>query len=56
MFTELQVWPGPTVFPDFSNEKTYTYWTTLIKEYTSKIFVDGLWIVSYRFKAFLCLH
>ncbi|XP_060588970.1 lysosomal alpha-glucosidase-like, partial [Ruditapes philippinarum] len=48
-----KVWPGPTVFPDFSNEKAYTYWATLIKEYTNKIFVDGLWIDMNEIAAFV---
>eukprot|EP00002_Diphylleia_rotans_P036823 TRINITY_DN8168_c0_g1_i1.p1 TRINITY_DN8168_c0_g1~~TRINITY_DN8168_c0_g1_i1.p1 ORF type:complete len:902 (+),score=180.65 TRINITY_DN8168_c0_g1_i1:51-2756(+) len=39
-----KVWPGPCVFPDFSNPKTETYWTDILREFRSKILVDGLWI------------
>ncbi|XP_058103908.1 uncharacterized protein LOC131247949 isoform X2 [Magnolia sinica] len=36
------VWPGPCVFPDFTQEKTRLWWAKLVKDF---IFngVDGIW-------------
>jgi alpha-glucosidase (family GH31 glycosyl hydrolase) len=39
------VWPGNTVFPDFSNPKTTPYWKSQIAQFRSTgVSVDGLWI------------
>jgi alpha-glucosidase (family GH31 glycosyl hydrolase) len=39
-----KVWPGFTVFPDWFNENTTTYWGDLIEEWLENVAVDGLWI------------
>lgn len=40
-----KVWPaGPSVFPDFTNKKIYSYWTKQIKTFHDKIPIDGAWI------------
>ncbi|KAJ4952968.1 hypothetical protein NE237_029800 [Protea cynaroides] len=36
------VWPGPCVFPDFTQAKTRLWWCNLVKEFTSNG-VDGIW-------------
>lgn len=42
----IQVWPGPTAFPDFTNPETRQWWEDCIRDFHSKVAVDGLWIVS----------
>lgn len=42
----LQVWPGPTAFPDFTNPETRRWWEDCIRDFHAKVPVDGLWIVS----------
>ncbi|XP_045214547.2 lysosomal alpha-glucosidase-like isoform X2 [Mercenaria mercenaria] len=39
-----RLWPGTTVFPDWSNGKSHTYWAKLIGEFWKHVAVDGLWI------------
>jgi alpha-glucosidase (family GH31 glycosyl hydrolase) len=39
-----KVWPGFTVFPDFTLNRTQTYWTDMIKQFIDEVPVDGLWI------------
>lgn len=39
-----QVWPGPTVFPDFFNPKTYAYWYEQLDRMKKMMAYDGLWI------------
>ncbi|XP_071372325.1 lysosomal alpha-glucosidase [Centroberyx affinis] len=39
-----KVWPGPTAFPDFTNPETRNWWEDCIREFHSKVPVDGLWI------------
>ncbi|XP_038064192.1 lysosomal alpha-glucosidase-like isoform X2 [Patiria miniata] len=39
-----EVWPGPTVFPDFFNNKTKSWWLDQIKSFHGKVPFDGLWI------------
>jgi alpha-glucosidase len=36
------VWPGPSVFPDFTRQQTRAWWGTLYKNFTS-IGIDGYW-------------
>ena len=36
------VWPGPSVFPDFTRQQTRAWWGTLYKHFT-KIGIDGFW-------------
>lgn len=42
----FQVWPGPTAFPDFTNPETRCWWEDCIRDFHTKVPVDGLWIVS----------
>ncbi|GAB9477611.1 Family 31 glycoside hydrolase, partial [Globisporangium polare] len=39
-----QVWPGPTVFPDFFHPKTYSYWLDQLTLMHNNFPYDGLWI------------
>ncbi|XP_034449680.1 lysosomal alpha-glucosidase isoform X3 [Hippoglossus hippoglossus] len=39
-----KVWPGPTAFPDFTNPETRKWWEDCIRDFHSKVPVDGLWI------------
>ncbi|KAM6914546.1 lysosomal alpha-glucosidase-like isoform 2-T2 [Lycodopsis pacificus] len=43
-----KVWPGPTAFPDFTNPETRRWWKDCIREFHSKVPVDGLWICSHE--------
>ncbi|XP_051119178.1 uncharacterized protein LOC127243279 [Andrographis paniculata] len=36
------VWPGPCVFPDFTQASTRSWWTNLVKDFCSNG-VDGIW-------------
>ncbi|OAY72905.1 Alpha-glucosidase 2 [Ananas comosus] len=36
------VWPGPCVFPDFTQQKTRSWWADLVKDFMSNG-VDGIW-------------
>ncbi|XP_050270102.1 uncharacterized protein LOC126714137 isoform X3 [Quercus robur] len=37
-----KVWPGPCVFPDFTQSKVRSWWASLVKDFTSNG-VDGIW-------------
>nr|XP_043606304.1 alpha-glucosidase 2-like [Erigeron canadensis] len=37
-----EVWPGPCVFPDFTQEKARSWWANLVRDFVSKG-VDGIW-------------
>ncbi|GMG16776.1 unnamed protein product [Phytophthora fragariaefolia] len=39
-----QVWPGPTVFPDFFHPKAKSYWGEQIQLMHNNFSFDGLWI------------
>ncbi|XP_056143796.1 lysosomal alpha-glucosidase [Lampris incognitus] len=39
-----KVWPGPTAFPDFTHPETRNWWEDCIREFHSKVPLDGLWI------------
>ncbi|XP_022103478.1 lysosomal alpha-glucosidase-like isoform X2 [Acanthaster planci] len=39
-----RVWPGSTVFPDFFNNKTKSWWLDQIRDFHGKVPFDGLWI------------
>lgn len=39
-----KVWPGLTVFPDWFNPGTSSYWSTQISEFLQGVPLDGLWI------------
>lgn len=39
-----RVWPGYTLFPDFTHPSASQYWTTLVKEFHDKVAFDGMWI------------
>lgn len=38
-----QVWPGTTVFPDFTNPKTADWWYNQAKQFHDVVPFDGLW-------------
>jgi alpha-glucosidase (family GH31 glycosyl hydrolase) len=42
--TVNKVWPGLTVFPDFTSEKTYQYWEYFLKKFYEDVPYDGLWL------------
>ncbi|KAH7576456.1 hypothetical protein JRO89_XS01G0069400 [Xanthoceras sorbifolium] len=37
-----EVWPGPCVFPDFTQSKVRSWWACLVKDFTANG-VDGIW-------------
>ncbi|MCL7029646.1 hypothetical protein MKW94_010312 [Papaver nudicaule] len=37
-----EVWPGPCVFPDYTQEKTRLWWANLVKDFVANG-VDGIW-------------
>uniref|UniRef100_A0A8B9J0T4 Lysosomal alpha-glucosidase n=1 Tax=Amazona collaria TaxID=241587 RepID=A0A8B9J0T4_9PSIT len=39
-----KVWPGPTVFPDFTNPETREWWHDMVKDFHDQVPFDGMWI------------
>ncbi|KAG9473611.1 hypothetical protein GDO78_004094, partial [Eleutherodactylus coqui] len=39
-----KVWPGLTVFPDFTNPETFHWWYDMVKNFHDQIPFDGMWI------------
>ncbi|XP_060067005.1 lysosomal alpha-glucosidase-like [Ylistrum balloti] len=39
-----KVWPGNTLFPDFTHPLASEYWTEVVKEFHDKVAFDGIWI------------
>lgn len=39
-----KVWPGLTVFPDFTNPETFNWWYDMTKDFHDKVPFDGMWI------------
>ncbi|XP_055971733.1 lysosomal alpha-glucosidase [Sorex fumeus] len=39
-----KVWPGLTVFPDFTNPATVGWWEDMVKEFHAQVPFDGMWI------------
>lgn len=39
-----KVWPGLTVFPDFTNPETFSWWYDMAKDFHDKVPFDGMWI------------
>ncbi len=39
------VWPGNTVFPDFTNPNTSIWWAEVASKYHEVVPFDGIWIV-----------
>ncbi|NXK82726.1 LYAG glucosidase, partial [Amazona guildingii] len=39
-----KVWPGPTVFPDFTNPETQEWWHDMVKDFHDQVPFDGMWI------------
>ncbi|NXD88643.1 MGA protein, partial [Halcyon senegalensis] len=39
-----QVWPGRTVFPDFTNPECTSWWVEECKRFHSQVPYDGIWI------------
>lgn len=40
------VWPGATVFPDFTNPETVKWWIAMATMFHATVPFDGIWIVS----------
>ncbi len=38
-----KIWPGKSLFPDFSNPKTQTWWAQLQKQWTIENNLSGIW-------------
>lgn len=43
----LKVWPGYTVFPDFTHPNATQWWTDMAAAYHQMVPFDGMWIVRY---------
>ncbi|XP_053308822.1 lysosomal alpha-glucosidase [Spea bombifrons] len=39
-----KVWPGLTVFPDFTNPETFEWWYDMVKRFHDQVPFDGMWI------------
>uniref|UniRef100_A0A8C5WMN8 Lysosomal alpha-glucosidase n=1 Tax=Leptobrachium leishanense TaxID=445787 RepID=A0A8C5WMN8_9ANUR len=39
-----KVWPGDTVFPDFTNPETFVWWYDMVKGFHDQVPFDGMWI------------
>ncbi|NWR82431.1 LYAG glucosidase, partial [Furnarius figulus] len=39
-----KVWPGPTVFPDFTNPETHEWWHDMVKDFHDQVPFDGMWL------------
>lgn len=42
----VQVWPGLTAFPDFTNPEALDWWQDMVAEFHAQVPFDGMWIVS----------
>lgn len=40
------MWPGSTVFPDFTNPEALDWWQDMVAEFHAQVPFDGMWIVS----------
>lgn len=45
-FFASQVWPGETVFPDYTSESCTEWWVDEYERFSREIKHDALWIVS----------
>lgn len=41
-----QVWPGETVFPDYTNDACIEWWVDEILRFHEEVDHDAIWIVS----------
>ncbi|XP_053562416.1 lysosomal alpha-glucosidase [Bombina bombina] len=39
-----KVWPGLTVYPDFTNPETFSWWYDLVQNFHDQVPFDGMWI------------
>ncbi|XP_053577142.1 lysosomal alpha-glucosidase-like [Bombina bombina] len=39
-----KVWPGPTVFVDFTNPETYDWWYEMVQKFHDEVPFDGMWL------------
>ncbi|KAM9296667.1 lysosomal alpha-glucosidase-like, partial [Gastrophryne carolinensis] len=39
-----KVWPGLTVYPDFTNPETFSWWYDMLNDFHNKVPFDGMWI------------
>lgn len=40
------MWPGFTVFPDFTSPTALDWWQDMVSEFHAQVPFDGMWIVS----------
>lgn len=40
----VQVWPGLTAFPDFTNPEALDWWQDMVAEFHAQVPFDGMWI------------
>jgi alpha-glucosidase len=50
------VWPGYTVFPDWTTDAAHEWWTDTMIAYHKKIPIDGAWIGQYLFPMLHVIH
>ncbi|KAJ8319311.1 hypothetical protein KUTeg_004402 [Tegillarca granosa] len=48
-----KVWPGNTVFPDFTHPSSQKYWTSLVTDFHNKVPFDGMWIDMNEMSSFV---
>jgi alpha-glucosidase (family GH31 glycosyl hydrolase) len=41
----VKVWPGATVFPDYTNPNATEWWTNMAASFHEIIPYDGIWLV-----------
>lgn len=45
-FSPSKVWPGETVFPDYTNPNCIDWWVDEYERFSKEVKHDALWIVS----------
>ncbi|CAH2328973.1 lysosomal alpha-glucosidase [Pelobates cultripes] len=45
---EGKVWPGPNVYPDFTNPETLDWWHDMVKSFHDQVPFDGMWLEVVR--------
>lgn len=56
LFFFPQVWPGTTVFPDYTNPNCAVWWASEIKLFHNEVEFDGIWIVSGYTFTYIDIH
>lgn len=55
-FVPPQVWPGTTVFPDYTNPDCTVWWANEIELFHNEVEFDGIWIVSSNTFTYTNIH